>query len=211
MKKLVKWNFKWIKIWRIFWIFLGCWYLHDSTKLHEFFFFTKFFGILSELFKFGLACCGSLDFGFRIESIRGHQCHRRLSNLSLFHRFIDFRFFFLLRFILDLHIDISFFSISYSSQAIFSNYFHLNWANFFSRQFRRILISRENPLSKQVYTLVLVGINPIKKRRMTGSGNKWRQLWFIYTSIGLLQLLTQIVSVSNLMWYVILSFTDDFN
>ena len=119
--------------------------------------------------------------------------------------------FFLLRFILDLHIDISFFSISYSSQAIFSNYFHLNWANFFSRQFRRILISRENPLSKQVYTLVLVGINPIKKRRMTGSGNKWRQLWFIYTSIGLLQLLTQIVSVSNLMWYVILSFTDDFN
>ena len=149
--------------------------------------------------------------GFRIESIRGHQCHRRLSNLSLFHRFIDFRFFFLLRFILDLHIDISFFSISYSSQAIFSNYFHLNWANFFSRQFRRILISRENPLSKQVYTLVLVGINPIKKRRMTGSGNKWRQLWFIYTSIGLLQLLTQIVSVSNLMWYVILSFTDDFN
>ena len=122
-----------------------------------------------------------------------------------------FDFFFLLRFILDLHIGISFFSISYSSQAIFSNYFHLNWANFFSRQFRRILISRENPLSKQVYTLVLVGINPIKKRRMTGSGNKWRQLWFIYTSIGLLQLLTQIVSVSNLMWYVILSFTDDFN
>ena len=43
--------------------------------------------------------------------------------------------FFLLRFILDLHIDISFFSISYSSQAIFSNYFHLNWANFFPGNF----------------------------------------------------------------------------